>query len=234
MKSDWDTHSDDSLLSVFKLEDRSGRSTPESHWGCPGYGHGQGAPVYSCGCYKHNVLKWFKPELSPPENEQVFQLTDKLQLGAEQPEQQLETPSRDGNLEDADKSRVKRKRSEDDNTMRNFGHDITNMQATSAPLIELPPKKRKKIGRHIELFEGELLAKVMQEFVGIYRTTQPSRVSLAATRTGTQKSAIVASCDSNATPSEEHIVDCFCMGPNVPFHVGLLRLQTDQRKASRP
>lgn len=49
----------------------------------------------------------------------------------------------------------------------NLGHDVTNARATSVPIIELPPEKRRKIGRNFELFEGGLLAKVMQEVMGV-------------------------------------------------------------------
>lgn len=52
-------------------------------------------------------------------------------------------------------------------TPRNFGHDITNIRATSVPVIGLPPEKRRKIGRYFELFEGRLLEKVMQEVVEV-------------------------------------------------------------------
>ncbi|KAG1907713.1 uncharacterized protein F5891DRAFT_974374 [Suillus fuscotomentosus] len=95
MSSDCDTHTNDSRPSDFndgadailayanfKFEG-SRRSTPESHFGCPGSAHGQGAPVYSCGCYKYNILERFKPSPSPPDNEQAFQLAD--EFGAEQP-----------------------------------------------------------------------------------------------------------------------------------------------------
>ncbi|KAG2120576.1 uncharacterized protein F5147DRAFT_647051 [Suillus discolor] len=182
MSSDSDTLSHDSRPSNFNdgaeailanailFENRSNRSTPESHWGCTRCpGHGQSAPVYSCGCYKHNValLREFELEDWPPD-EQVFQLVDE---GAEQHEPlepRLEVPSRDGGLEDADESHRKRKRSEDDSTPRNLGHDITNIRATSVPIIELPSEKHRKIGRNFELSEGGLLAKVMQEVVGVH------------------------------------------------------------------
>ncbi|KAG1888012.1 uncharacterized protein F5891DRAFT_987922 [Suillus fuscotomentosus] len=81
----------------------------------------------------------------------------------EQPEPQLEAPSQDG-LEDADESHRKRKRSEDNGTPCNLGRDVTNARATSVPIIELPPEKRRKIG----IFEGRLVAKVMQEVVGVH------------------------------------------------------------------
>ncbi|KIK35592.1 hypothetical protein CY34DRAFT_16925 [Suillus luteus UH-Slu-Lm8-n1] len=180
MSSDGDTTSDDSrsssyndgneaILANAKLpENNSSRSTPESHWGCTMYhGHGQGAPVYSCGCYKHNVVRRFKSEASPPDNE----LADEFHLGAErhkQPEPvKLEARSEDGGLEDTDGSHRKRKWSEDDSTLRNFGHDITNIRATSVPVIGLPPEKRRKVGGNLVLCEGELLAKVMQEVEGV-------------------------------------------------------------------
>ncbi|KAG1775793.1 hypothetical protein EV702DRAFT_1234014 [Suillus placidus] len=141
------------LADIESFENCSNRSTPESHRGC---------------------TRRFEPEASPPENEQVFQLADEFQLGAEwheQPQEPLEAPSQDGGLEDADESRRKRKRSEDDSTPRNFGHDITNIRATSVPVIELPPEKCRKIRRNFELFKGGLLAKVMQEVVGTHHTS---------------------------------------------------------------
>ncbi|KAG2357793.1 hypothetical protein BDR07DRAFT_1482638 [Suillus spraguei] len=175
-----DTHSNDSCPSDFnsdldailanidfEFENRSRRSTPESHWGCPGSGHRQGAPVFSCGCYKHNVVGRFEPEPELPDNEQAFQLADELQLGAEQYEQPetLKASSRERDLEDADECHpnLKRKRSEDDNTPCNFGHD--NMRAASVPITnsELSPKQCRKI-----LLKGELLAKVMKEVVGVH------------------------------------------------------------------
>lgn len=100
MSSDSDTISNDSRSSDYNdgleailanaelFENRSNRSTPESHWGCTRYyGHGQGAPVYSCGCYKHNVVGRLEPEASPPDNEQASQLADEFRLGAERHEQ---------------------------------------------------------------------------------------------------------------------------------------------------
>ncbi|KAG1898640.1 uncharacterized protein F5891DRAFT_981787 [Suillus fuscotomentosus] len=179
MSSDCDTLSNDSRPSDFNdgleailanadlFENHSNRSTPESHQGCTRHpGHGQGAPVYSCGCYKHDTLSGgFEPDDWPPNNEQAFQLVDEFQLGAEQheqPEPQLEAPSQDG-LEDADESHRKRKRSEDNGTPCNLGRDVTNARATSVPIIKLPPEKRRKIG----IFEGGLVAKVMQEVVGV-------------------------------------------------------------------
>ncbi|KAG1799429.1 uncharacterized protein HD556DRAFT_1458280 [Suillus plorans] len=127
----------------FRLEDRSGRSTPESHIGCHG-------------CYQWNFGQ-FKSEPSSPDDEEAFQLADEFR--AEQPEL-LEAQG--GNHNNADAPRSKRKWSEDDG-------GVTNMGATSVPIVELPPKKRTKVERKFESFEGELLAKmaaVMQEVVG--------------------------------------------------------------------
>ncbi|KAG1890296.1 hypothetical protein F4604DRAFT_1673740 [Suillus subluteus] len=166
--SDFNDGSEAILAYAESFENRSNRSTPESHWGCTRYhGHRQGAPEHSCGCYKHNVTRWVEPEPLPADNEQAFQLADEFGLGAKQHEQlepQLEAPS--CGLEDTDESRRKRKRSEDDSAPSNFSHDVTNIRATSVPVIELWPEKRRKIGRNFELFEGGLLAKVMQEVMG--------------------------------------------------------------------
>ena len=56
-----ETQSQVSLIDSWWL--KSERSTPESHIAvCPGpTGHGQGAPAYSCGCYRWN--EEFKPLL---------------------------------------------------------------------------------------------------------------------------------------------------------------------------
>ncbi|KAG1904884.1 uncharacterized protein F5891DRAFT_1184306 [Suillus fuscotomentosus] len=176
MSSDCDTHTNDShpsdfndgadailAYANFKFEG-SRRSTPESHFGCPGSAHGQGAPVYSCGCYKYNILERFKPSPSPPDNEQAFQLAD--EFGAEQPKPQLEV--QDGDHYNGDARHSKRKRSDDHDDVipRNFGQDV---RATSVPVVELqPPVKHRKIERKFELFEGEsALAKVMQEVVEV-------------------------------------------------------------------
>ncbi|KAG1884689.1 hypothetical protein F4604DRAFT_1919159 [Suillus subluteus] len=151
--SDFNDGSEVILAYAESFENRSNRSTPESHQGCTRYhGHGQGAPVHSCGCYKHNVTGWVEPKPSPADNEQAFQLADEFGFGAEQHEQ-LEP---------------KVKRSEDDSAPSNFGHDVTNIRATSVPVIELWPEECRKIGRNFKLFEGGLLAKVMQEVVGVH------------------------------------------------------------------
>jgi hypothetical protein len=66
INSDAHSNHDDPLLSIVNLEDRSStwRSTPESHWGCPGgFGYGQGTPVFSCGCYRHNVAEGLNLDL---------------------------------------------------------------------------------------------------------------------------------------------------------------------------
>ncbi|KAG2092247.1 hypothetical protein BD769DRAFT_1679153 [Suillus cothurnatus] len=161
--SDCDTHTNDphpSDLDSFEamlsdanreLENRSGRSTPESHIGCPGYGHGQGAPVYSCGCYKHGLIGWFKPPPSPPEREQAFQLADEFKM--EQPEPQLSTQDGDHNNAGVPHSNLKRKKFEDDG-------DVINLRETSVPGVELLPDERRKIGE-------DSLTKVLQEFVAV-------------------------------------------------------------------
>ncbi|KAG1906198.1 uncharacterized protein F5891DRAFT_1182417 [Suillus fuscotomentosus] len=155
MSSDCDTLSNDSHPSDFNdgleailanadlFENHSNRSTPESTRDALG--------ILAMG----KALQYIH----------AFQLVDEFQLGAEQHEQlepQLEAPSQDG-LEDADESHQKRKRSEDNGTPCNLGRDVTNARATSVPIIELPPEKRRKIG----IFEGGLVAKVMQEVVGV-------------------------------------------------------------------
>ncbi|KAG1744724.1 hypothetical protein EDD22DRAFT_851371 [Suillus occidentalis] len=61
--------------------------------------------------------------------------------------------------------RSKRKRSEEDVTPRDFGHDVASMKATTVPVVELPPKKRRKSGRKFEIFEGESLSMFMREVV---------------------------------------------------------------------
>ncbi|KAG2090393.1 uncharacterized protein F5147DRAFT_658189 [Suillus discolor] len=75
----------------------------------------------------------------------------------------------DGGLKDTGESHRKQKSSGDDNTPRNFGHDMSYRQATSLPVIELPPKKRRKIGRSFVLCEEELLEQVMQEVAGVHK-----------------------------------------------------------------
>ncbi|KAG1848142.1 hypothetical protein C8R48DRAFT_677346 [Suillus tomentosus] len=156
----------------FGFEDCSRRSTPESHFGCHGYGHGQGGPVYSCGCYKHdcNGFGRFQSEPSSPDTEQACQLAD-AKFRAEHPEL-LEAQGGDHNNADAPCS--KRKWSEDDG-------DVTNMRATSVPIVELPPKKRTRIERKSESFEGESLAKIMQEVVGL---RDACRVSICVVKLG--------------------------------------------------
>jgi hypothetical protein len=48
-------------------------STPESHRDCHEHGaYGQGAPIYSCGCYNYSELERYKdPKPSPLDLEQV-------------------------------------------------------------------------------------------------------------------------------------------------------------------
>ncbi|KAG1760157.1 hypothetical protein EDD22DRAFT_848697 [Suillus occidentalis] len=79
--------------------------------------------------------------------------------------------ARDGDHDSEPRS--KRKRSEENVTPRDFGHDVTSMRATTVPVVELPPKKRRKSGRTFEIFEGESLSMFMREVVelqGAYNT----------------------------------------------------------------
>ncbi|KAG1732048.1 hypothetical protein EDB19DRAFT_1831487 [Suillus lakei] len=71
--------------------------------------------------------------------------------------------ARDGDHDSEPRS--KRKRSEENVIPRDFGHDITSMRATTVPVVELPPKKRRKSGRTFEIFEGESLSMFMREVV---------------------------------------------------------------------
>jgi hypothetical protein len=85
--SDFNDGAEDILMNAdFKIEaprrgeedNRSRCSTPESHRNSclGGQGHGQGAPVYSCGCYKHRVMARYKypePQPEPSDLEQVRQ-----------------------------------------------------------------------------------------------------------------------------------------------------------------
>ncbi|KAG1893610.1 uncharacterized protein F5891DRAFT_1196138 [Suillus fuscotomentosus] len=124
----------------FRLEDCLGRSTPESHIGCHGCGHGKSVPAYSCRCYQQNFGQ-FKSKPSSPDDEEAFQPTDYAPCS-------------------------KRKWSEDDG-------GVTNIGATSVPIVELLPEKHMKVERKFESFEGELLAKmaaIMQEVVGHCQT----------------------------------------------------------------
>ncbi|KAG1787337.1 uncharacterized protein HD556DRAFT_1312799 [Suillus plorans] len=158
----------------FGFEDHSGRSTPESHIGCPGYGHGQGGPVYSCGCYKHNLNGFarFQSEPSSLDTQQACQLAD-AKFRAAHPKL-LGAHGDDHNNDDSGGSGSKRKWSEDDG-------DVTNMRATSVPIVELPPEKRTRIEGKFESFEGEspALAKIMQE---VERMRDTCRVSSLATQ----------------------------------------------------
>ncbi|KAG1855141.1 hypothetical protein C8R48DRAFT_675440 [Suillus tomentosus] len=163
--SDWDSRSVDSrpsdfndgaeailMNTSFKMEtpngdDQSRGSTPESHKDCHEYpGHGQGAPVYSCSCYKYREMERYKfLKYSPPD-----------------PEHALE--SGNDNPIIIDVLNAKRKiRDENDNTLHSSFQDITNVQAASVPVIELPPAKRRKLRRQSELSERKSLAKVAQE-----------------------------------------------------------------------
>ncbi|KAG2135841.1 hypothetical protein DEU56DRAFT_913226 [Suillus clintonianus] len=167
--SDWDSHSMDSrpsdfndgaeailMNTSFKIEALEGGegdnlsrcSTPESHKDCHGYNsNGQGAPVYSCGCYKYSEMERYKNPPSHPDLEQA------LESGNDDPD-------------NIDVLSPKRKTCNEDDTPRNFFQDITNMRAASMPAIELPPLKRRKLESQSKLFEGGLtqsLAQVAQE-----------------------------------------------------------------------
>lgn len=108
--------------------------------------------------------------------------------------------ARDGDHDNEPRS--KRKRSEEDvvsasgsnfrliltsehrtQTPRDFGHDVTSMRATTVPVVELPPKKRRKSGRKIEIFEGESLYMFMREVVELQGAV--SRIETAIIRQST-------------------------------------------------
>ncbi|KAG2035447.1 hypothetical protein BDR03DRAFT_1012621 [Suillus americanus] len=170
--SDWDSRSMDSRPSNFndgaeailmntdfnieaprggKGDDQSRCSTPESHKDCQEHnGHGQGGPVYSCGCYNYGALE---------RNKYLKLLLPEL-------EQALESSNSDPGNNSV--SSPKRKIHDENDTLRNFFQDITDVRAASVPVIELPPSKRTKLGRKSKLFKGELtqsIAKVAQEIV---------------------------------------------------------------------
>lgn len=81
--SDFNDGAEDILMNnSFKIEaqrgnegdDQSRCSTPESHKDtCDGFGvGGQGAPIYSCGCYNYREMRRYKyPSPSHPDLEQV-------------------------------------------------------------------------------------------------------------------------------------------------------------------
>jgi hypothetical protein len=96
LDSDWDSRSVDSCPSDFndgaedilldanfkvpsrgEEDNQSLCSTPESHKNCHEYNaHGQGASVYSCGCYKYREMTRYKypePSPSPSDLQQVCQ-----------------------------------------------------------------------------------------------------------------------------------------------------------------
>ncbi|KAG1896063.1 uncharacterized protein F5891DRAFT_983766 [Suillus fuscotomentosus] len=96
LDSDWDSRSMDSHPSDFNDgaeailmntsieieiptgDDQSRGSTPESHKDCHEYYvYGQGAPVYSCGCYRYREMERYKVlKLSPPDLEQALESGD--------------------------------------------------------------------------------------------------------------------------------------------------------------
>ncbi|KAG1863505.1 hypothetical protein C8R48DRAFT_773560 [Suillus tomentosus] len=166
LDSDWDSRSMDSRPSDFNDgaeailmnasieieiptgDDQSRGSTPESHKDCHEYrAYGQGAPVYSCGCYRYREMERYKVlKLSPPDLEQALE-------------------SGDGDFEDVDGLGLKRKIRNENDTVHS---DITNVRAASGPATKLPPSKRRNLGRQSESFKGELtqsLGKIAHEFV---------------------------------------------------------------------
>ncbi|KAG1883548.1 uncharacterized protein F5891DRAFT_990650 [Suillus fuscotomentosus] len=168
--SDWDSRSMDSrpsdfndgaedilMNNSFKIEaqrgnegdDQSRCSTPESHKdSCNGFGvGGQGAPVYSCGCYNYEETRRYKyPSPSHPDLETLN--------------------SGNHDHKNVDVLSSKRKIRDENDTPRSLFRDVTNAQVASVPASEPPPSKRKKLGTQSELFEGGLvqsLAKVTEE-----------------------------------------------------------------------
>ncbi|KAG1794745.1 hypothetical protein EV424DRAFT_1346291, partial [Suillus variegatus] len=179
--SDFDDGIETISANANLLENHSRSSTPECLWGCTmRCDHGPGPHVYSCKCNRHliHVLEKFK-----------------------QP-----TRGQDGGLEGTGESRRKRKISGDDNTPRIFGHDMSNRRATSLPIIELPPKKRRRIGRNFVLCEEELLEAVMQEVAGVHNAM--SKIEAIFNR---QNSVLLEICN---TIGNHGIVDALCGSAN--------------------
>ncbi|KAG1759738.1 hypothetical protein EDD22DRAFT_849043 [Suillus occidentalis] len=163
LDSDWDSRSIDSRRSDFndgaeailmnadfKIEaprgeedNRSRCSTPESHRNsCHGYhGYGQGALVYSCGCYKYKEMARYKyPEPEPePEPSNL--------------EQASEVGGGDDDSKGIGASSLKWKILHEDDIVHSISRDITAMSEALLPDTKLPPSKRRKLGRQFELFE---------------------------------------------------------------------------------
>ncbi|KAG2154067.1 hypothetical protein DEU56DRAFT_751714 [Suillus clintonianus] len=142
-----------SNVSTSQKDDDSRSATPESHKDeCVGYqSHGQGAPSYSCGHYKYGRSEGLKHS-QPSQSD--LETSDKL------PEQESEASrGQDKGSENADKllSHPKRKRSDSNDTLRNFGKDLTNVRAVSMPAMEVLWKRR-KLGRESKVDRQESLA----------------------------------------------------------------------------
>ncbi|KAG2749136.1 hypothetical protein P692DRAFT_20874197 [Suillus brevipes Sb2] len=144
---------------IFKVEAPSGRegdnqsrsSTPESHKDCKGNAHGQGAPVYSCGCYKYKRMDSYQYFNQPQSPYQPLEFSD----------------SDPGDIVALS---PKRKIRDDNDTLSNVFQDITNVRAASEPVIKLRPSKRRKLVIHSELLEGGLaqsLAEVAHEIAAM-------------------------------------------------------------------
>ncbi|KAG1811519.1 uncharacterized protein BJ212DRAFT_1302018 [Suillus subaureus] len=111
-------------------------TTPESHKAvCPGpTGYGQGAPAYTCGCYK-------SPK--PPSD-------------LEQHQDEGETVSKKAH-ELLSHSKRKTLDSDQDSDQRSFGLDITNAQCTAPmPATEMLLQKCRKLGRGVEGMGGSV------------------------------------------------------------------------------
>ncbi|KAG1754683.1 hypothetical protein EDD22DRAFT_844773 [Suillus occidentalis] len=175
LDSDWDSRSMDSRPSDFndgaevlltnadfEIEaprtgeeaNQSRSSTPESHKNfCNNYqGHGQGATVYSCGCYRYKDMARYKcPEPLPSDLEQAS-----------------ETGNGDSDVIGA--LSLKRKILHGNDTAHSISRDITTVWEVSVPGIELPQSKRRKLERQSESFEEgppRSLIKVAKEVVAL-------------------------------------------------------------------
>ncbi|KAG1832486.1 hypothetical protein EV424DRAFT_1533658 [Suillus variegatus] len=145
----------EALLIIARFEelcegDTTTSSTPHSHDFEPclgGQAHGQGAPVYSCGCYRRTKV------------EPALALADALadvseHQGLEKDVDSLNTQV-GGHSGDSEIWPLKRKRSKtasesDPTTPRRFGRNLSNVQrAQSAPALEVP--KCRKLGKAFEL-----------------------------------------------------------------------------------
>ncbi|KAG1876101.1 hypothetical protein C8R48DRAFT_768941 [Suillus tomentosus] len=111
--------------------------TPHSHDFEPclgGQAHGQGAPVYSCGCYRRTKVEPAQALADVSEQDQILEQIWPLKHKRSRSESIFESDSIG------------------DRTSRHFGKNLTNVQrAESVPALEM--SKRRKLGKAFE-FNG--------------------------------------------------------------------------------